>query len=866
MEKSEHYDAFISYRHLPKDEAIAKRLQVLLENYRPPRGLGVKQRINRVFLDRSELPTSQDLGQSLEDALLSSDYLIVILSEQTKESKWCMEEIRNFKKAHGGKTNRILPVLVSGEPGESLPEELCFEQVIEKAPDGSDILVQKEIEPLCCDVRGDNDAERLKKLKTEFLRIVAPMLGCGYDDLFQRHKRRQRRRLIISLSSVMMLFVVAISTLIYFNLKISASEQKYRANLMDSYVNTGNERAAEGKMQEALACYVKVLKDMPEHKKAKQGALLILQLFEWIYQEDSSSQVSFPEDDPIYGESHTVYLKNNPYAVSFPGEPPSFYDIERDNYLFSLNWDNDEKWTFELPDQASSAVNEMLITANKFSIAVQRGQTRESIAVAYKGCLNIFKCQNTAGKTNRSKIFKLYRQVDFGEFLQENFRQGMDIEDAPNFWISQDNDIAGIASNAVFFFVDTDTGAIKGSKEDNETRVKCLKFNSDGQRYAFARSAPSGTYFMQGTSVETGSVLNKYTGKSVSDREPGENFLDLLFSADSERVLWSQRDALIVLNYYRVGETAARLSLPQRIMKTGITPEGMIVTCNEAGENRYYRDIRFKYYSDKGYKNDKTEDSLDRFQISEDREYLEMLDENGSVIDRVQLFEKSNKHTKIYYEEPSRTVYEIHHATYGFDNYIASYIVSEDGTSIVSQDVIQLDYAGTFDAFPYPGGIAVIIDSAYIQMFRVGEQTPYRTIYPICEDNTVKILSIMVNSADGLLAIGLEDGYVELWDTDYNQCIASFTSKAHFDVMEIAMTEDGTLNFRFMFDDEYDDSKRLLLSAPDPDEAAIEALNNLCCYMLNDDNSFTLKDPTFNGDLGNWQNLFQSSYPFEQSK
>ena len=61
-------------------------------------------------------------------------------------------------------------------------------------------------------------------------------------------------------------------------------------------------------------------------------------------------------------------------------------------------------------------------------------------------------------------------------------------------------------------------------------------------------------------------------------------------------------------------------------------------------------------------------------------------------------------------------------------------------------------------------------------------------------------------------------------------------------------------------------SYRKLLSAPDPDEAAIEALNNLCCYMLNDDNSFTLKDPTFNGDLGNWQNLFQSSYPFEQSK
>ena len=33
------YDAFISYRHLPLDMAVAKRLQELLERYRPPRQL-----------------------------------------------------------------------------------------------------------------------------------------------------------------------------------------------------------------------------------------------------------------------------------------------------------------------------------------------------------------------------------------------------------------------------------------------------------------------------------------------------------------------------------------------------------------------------------------------------------------------------------------------------------------------------------------------------------------------------------------------------------------------------------------------------------------------------------------------------------
>ena len=64
------YDAFISYRHLPLDEAVAGRLQELLERYRPPKGIGKKNtRIERIFLDKTELPTSGDLGNSLREAL-----------------------------------------------------------------------------------------------------------------------------------------------------------------------------------------------------------------------------------------------------------------------------------------------------------------------------------------------------------------------------------------------------------------------------------------------------------------------------------------------------------------------------------------------------------------------------------------------------------------------------------------------------------------------------------------------------------------------------------------------------------------------------------------------------------------------------
>ena len=161
------YDAFISYRHLPLDEAVATHVQELLERYRPPKGIGgsTSKRINRIFRDKTELPTSGDLDQSLKNALLSSQYLIVILSEETQNSKWCMEEIRLFKEHHNGSISHILPVLVSGEPQAAIPELLRREESI----DASGNRIETEVEPLCCDVRAESRKLSLKKLKTEFI-------------------------------------------------------------------------------------------------------------------------------------------------------------------------------------------------------------------------------------------------------------------------------------------------------------------------------------------------------------------------------------------------------------------------------------------------------------------------------------------------------------------------------------------------------------------------------------------------------------------------------------------------------------------------------------------------------------------------
>ena len=89
------YIAFISYRHMKLDTAVAKRLHRLLEHYRVPlrfRKNGAK-RLGKVFRDEDELPISSDLNADIYTALDRSDFLIVICTPETPKSMWARREI-----------------------------------------------------------------------------------------------------------------------------------------------------------------------------------------------------------------------------------------------------------------------------------------------------------------------------------------------------------------------------------------------------------------------------------------------------------------------------------------------------------------------------------------------------------------------------------------------------------------------------------------------------------------------------------------------------------------------------------------------------------------------------------------------------
>ena len=209
MEKQYKYDAFISYRHLSPDKPIAIRLQKLLETYTPPKGAvgqngqpnpaarqnQPKPRKLHLFRDESELPTSNDLGADIQSALEQSRFLVVICSPQFEKSKWCMQEMTYFKALHGGSNRNILPLLVD-DPDHSpvFPDALRYETQQVTRPDGTVEEIQNEIEPLAANVSAKSLSQMLKRLKTEYLRIAAPLFGCGFDDLYRRDQRRRNRR------------------------------------------------------------------------------------------------------------------------------------------------------------------------------------------------------------------------------------------------------------------------------------------------------------------------------------------------------------------------------------------------------------------------------------------------------------------------------------------------------------------------------------------------------------------------------------------------------------------------------------------------------------------------------------------------
>jgi WD40 repeat protein len=188
------YLAFISYSR--KDEAFASWLQKRLESYRLPTATlketpGLPKRVRPVFRDKTDL-SSGSLGDSLNEALLQSNKLIVVCSPNAAQSEWVDHEISAFIEA--GRHEHIIPVIVDGMPNSTDAAQECFPPSLRKDTEGELLGI---------------DVPSYGKQGT-FIRVIAAMLGIRYDSLHRRHVRAKRKRML-SVAAISLAVVLAVA-------------------------------------------------------------------------------------------------------------------------------------------------------------------------------------------------------------------------------------------------------------------------------------------------------------------------------------------------------------------------------------------------------------------------------------------------------------------------------------------------------------------------------------------------------------------------------------------------------------------------------------------------------------------------------
>lgn len=166
------YKAFISYNH--RDSKFAKKIHAKLENFSfsSSQTGGNKKPLFPIFLDNSELKAGSNLSGAIQEAIKSSEFLIVICSKNSAASHWVNAEIALMRALNDDP--KIIGVIADKEADETHLAE----------------LLGQDIEHLAADFRlGKNKHLQLSK-------IAATMLDVELDELYQRESRRKNKQML----------------------------------------------------------------------------------------------------------------------------------------------------------------------------------------------------------------------------------------------------------------------------------------------------------------------------------------------------------------------------------------------------------------------------------------------------------------------------------------------------------------------------------------------------------------------------------------------------------------------------------------------------------------------------------------------
>jgi WD40 repeat protein len=159
-----------------------------------------------------ELPGGANLTEDVQQALRDSARLIVICSPRAAGSPWVDKEVVYFRGL--GRGAAIHALLVEGEPAQAFPPAL-----------------RDVVEPTAADVRGLN---RLWwwRLRVPLMKLLAPILGCEFDDLQRRARARTQRKMRVAAAAGLVLIMAAAAGLRWFTARRIGELVSHSENLL----------------------------------------------------------------------------------------------------------------------------------------------------------------------------------------------------------------------------------------------------------------------------------------------------------------------------------------------------------------------------------------------------------------------------------------------------------------------------------------------------------------------------------------------------------------------------------------------------------------------------------------------------------
>lgn len=249
------YNAFISYSHAA-DGKLAPAVQSGLHRFAKP---WYRLRALRVFRDKTSLSATPELWGSIEEALRTSEYFVLLASPEAAESEWVQKEVQWW--LDNRSADKLLVCLTAGQVlWDNEANDFDWSQTTALPPPLKRAFAQ---EPLYADLSWVSHDDHLSRHEPRFKEVItllaATIHGRPLDEMAGEDVLQHRRTRLVASAAVVA--ILAFALLAEVQRQVAVEERDTAIGLLGQLnVNNGLQLAKEGDGYGALSWFVQALR------------------------------------------------------------------------------------------------------------------------------------------------------------------------------------------------------------------------------------------------------------------------------------------------------------------------------------------------------------------------------------------------------------------------------------------------------------------------------------------------------------------------------------------------------------------------------------------------------------------------------